>query len=201
MKRKLLYLTMATIIFASCGEKKEEAKKEEPKEEDSTVVEETPAYEYTYEVTETEVPAGWMVTITNENITMDKVKELLGANFGSISAMLSKSKKEMGAPLAIYHNWVDPASPFTMQAGFSVMDSTIKVKAPMVLGKSYVGKAIKTTYMGDYQKIKAAYDDLMQYSTEKGLNPNGSPWEVYIVSPMMEKDTMKWQTDIYIPVK
>ena len=80
-------------------------------------------------------------------------------------------------------------------------DSTIKVKAPMVLGKSYAGKALKVQYFGDYAKVKPAYDDIMQYMTEKGLSNNGSPWEVYITDPMKEKDTLKWQTDVYMPIK
>jgi effector-binding domain-containing protein len=29
----------------------------------------------------------------------------------------------------------------------------------------------------------------------------GAPWEVYVTDPMVEKDTAKWQTDIYYPVQ
>jgi len=28
----------------------------------------------------------------------------------------------------------------------------------------------------------------------------GAPWEVYVNHPMVEKDTAKWQTDVYFPI-
>lgn len=200
MKIKILSLiTIAAISFASCGGEKEE-KKEEKKEAKEEVKEE-PSYVYTYEVIEEDVAGGWMVSITTENITVDKIGETLGANYGTIFTFLQKGKKEMGIPFAITHEWVNESTPFTLQAAIPVMDSTIKVKSPMVLGKSYKGKALKVQYFGDYAKMKPAYDDIMQYMTEKGLANNGSPWEVYITDPMNEKDTLKWETHVYMPIK
>lgn len=200
MKIKILSLFAITAIsFASCGGEKEE-KKEEKKEEAKEEVKEEPKYEYTYEVTEVDVPGGWMVSISTENITIDKVGETLGSSYGAIFAFLQKGKKEMGIPFSTTKNWVDEKTPFTLIAAIPVMDSTIKVKAPMVLEKSYKGKALKVSYFGDYSKVQPAYDDLMQYVTEKNLTISGTPWEVYITDPMVEKDTLKWQTDVYMPV-
>jgi effector-binding domain-containing protein len=36
---------------------------------------------------------------------------------------------------------------------------------------------------------------------EKELTQNGASWEVYLTNPMTEKDTAKWETHIFIPVK
>jgi effector-binding domain-containing protein len=196
----LTVVTMSALIFTSCGEEKKEEKKEEVKEEAKEEVEE-PTYNYTYDVTEEDVQGGWMVSITTENITTDKVGQILGDNYGVITTFLTKAKKEMGIPFSTTNNWVDEKTPFTLVAGIPVMDSTIKVKTPMTLGKSYKGKAVKVQYFGDYSKIQPAYNDIMQYISEKSLIVNGSPWEVYITDPMVEKDTLKWQTDVYMPVK
>jgi len=202
MKIKFLsLLTITALLFSSCGEEKKDEKKEEKKEEAKEEVEEKPAYTYNYEITEEEVPGGWMISITTENITVDKVGETLGANYGAIATYLGKMKKEMGIPFSSTPNWVDEKTPFTLIAAIPVMDSTIKVKAPMVLGKSYKGKAIKAVYFGDYNNVQLAYNDIMQYIEEKGLEMNGAPWEVYITDPMVEKDTLKWQTDVYMPIK
>jgi effector-binding domain-containing protein len=201
MKSKLLALALITgITIVSCGEKKEE-KKEESKEENKEEVKEEPAYAYTYEVTEEEVPGGWKLSITTENVTVDKIGETLESSYGAIFAFLTKTKKEMGIPFAISHEWMNESTPFTLEAAIPVMDSTIKAKAPLVLGKSYKGKALKVTYFGDYSKMKPAYDDIIQYMSEKKYANNGSPWEVYVTDPAVEKDTTKWQTDIYMPIK
>jgi effector-binding domain-containing protein len=200
MKIKFLSLiAIAGLTFASCGGEKEE-KKEEKKEEVKEEVKEEPQYKYTYEVTEVDVPEGWMISISTENITLDKVSETLAANYGTIASLLGKMKKEMGIPFSTTKDWVDEKTPFTLIAAIPVMDSTIKAKTPMVLGKSYKGKALKVSYFGDYSKVQPAYDDLMQYVTEKDLIISGTPWEVYITDPMVEKDTSKWQTDVYMPV-
>ncbi|ALO14213.1 Transcriptional regulator, effector-binding domain/component [Salinivirga cyanobacteriivorans] len=34
-----------------------------------------------------------------------------------------------------------------------------------------------------------------------GLEAAGSPWEVYLTDPQTEKDTSKWLTKMYQPVK
>jgi len=61
--------------------------------------------------------------------------------------------------------------------------------------------AIKGIYKGDYNNLMALHLELDQYLQHKGLTMNGAPMEVYVTDPMVEKDTAKWITEIYYPIK
>jgi effector-binding domain-containing protein len=63
------------------------------------------------------------------------------------------------------------------------------------------GRAVKMNYWGDYGKMSAAHNAILDYISQKHLTRNGAPWEVYITDPMNEKDTAKWLTQIYYPVQ
>lgn len=199
MKTKLLITGALSIILFSCGGKEEKKESETKKVEEEKVEEKK--YEYQYEVTQVDVPGGWMVSITSDNVTVPQIAEILGSSYSQIVTALTSMKKEMGIPMAISHNWVSMNDPFTLEAALPVMDSTIKVKAPLMLKKSYKGKALKVTYFGPYENLSAAYMDIEQFMKENVLENNGSPWEVYIGDPGVEKDPMKVQTDVYMPIK
>lgn len=196
MKAKFLILS-ACIIFASCGENKEE-KKETPKEEETT---ENTKEEVSYEVNEIDVTSEWVVSITTKQTTVPEIANVLGKSYGDIFTFLSEAKIEMGIPRAYSHNWLGLDKPFDLEAAIPVTDSTLKVKSPMELRKTYSGKALKVVYFGAYENMHNAYTAIEKYMEENSLTPNGSPWEVYIGDPGVEKDMSKVQTDIYMPVK
>ncbi|HYG50577.1 MAG TPA: GyrI-like domain-containing protein, partial [Flavobacteriales bacterium] len=89
---------------------------------------------------------------------------------------------------------------FFTEAAIVVKDSTLKVKAPGKLKKLPAGKALKVVYMGDYMNMEKAWADVTQYAKEKGYTETMVAWEQYVTDPGMEKDTTKWQTDIYLGV-
>jgi effector-binding domain-containing protein len=60
---------------------------------------------------------------------------------------------------------------------------------------------VKATYFGAYDKMEPAYRAVAQYIKESGKIETGGPSEIYITSPMVEKDTAKWETHIAFPVK
>lgn len=196
-----LFILPLSLLIACGGEKKEEKKEETSEKEEVKEEPKEEKYVYTYEVIQEDVKPGWMVSITTKGLTVEKIGETLGSNYGMMMPVLQKSKKVTGAPFAIYHNWTDPTQPFDMEAALPVSDSTLKVKTPMELKKTYGGKVLKVVYFGNYAKTETAYNDIHAFMKENNLSNNGSPWEVYITDPMIEKDTSKWQTDIYFPVK
>lgn len=185
------------MVFTSCGENKKEEKTETPKEEETVETSE----ETTYEVNEIDVNSEWVVSITNKQTTVPEVANVLGKSYGDIFTMLTEANIEMGIPRAYSHNWIDIANPFDLEAAIPVTDSTIKVELPMVLRKTYSGKALKVVYFGAYDKMEGAYNAIESYMKENNLSNNGSPWEIYIGDPGVETDMSKVQTDIYMPVK
>ena len=58
-------------------------------------------------------------------------------------------------------------------------------------------KAVMVKHWGRYGSEKP-FKAINEYLIEKGLSSQGSPWEVFINNPQTEKDTSKWQTEIYL---
>ena len=122
----------------------------------------------------------------------------LGKSYGSIMEALAKQKlTQTNAPFAIYYT--ESTTNWEMDAGIPVnkpgkMDGNVK---PGVLK---AGNAVVAHYFGDYMGTSAAYDALKKYITTNNKKIIGAPWEVYVNDPMVEKDTAKWQTDVYFPI-
>ena len=121
--------------------------------------------------------------------------------YGELYGFLKTNKLvQAGNPFATYLRW----DSVTM---FSVMNICIPVEKANV-GKGRVQvvkvpqmKAVKAIYFGAYDKMEPAYRALDKYIKEAGLIEAGGPSEIYITSPMVEKDTAKWETHIAFPVK
>jgi effector-binding domain-containing protein len=62
-------------------------------------------------------------------------------------------------------------------------------------------RAVVYNHYGPYQNIPLAYKELKTYITEQKLQQTGPAREFYITDPYLEKDTSKWLSKIYIPVK
>src|SRR5258706_245761 len=106
-----------------------------------------------------------------------------------------------GAPSGIYFNWepekqqtdMAAAIPFAAGPAIPIIKGTEQVKAS--------GKALQIIYYGAYEKVGAAHDAMDDYMKEKNLTLNELVIEEYINGPKTEKDTAKWQTNIYYLVK
>ena len=103
-----------------------------------------------------------------------------------------------GSPFAVFNKFspadvdMDPGIP-TDKLGKSEGDiKAVEMKAQ---------KAIKVKYTGPYPQLKNAYAALDQYVKDHNMQKNGSSWEVYINTPMTEKDSTKLVTEVYYPVK
>ena len=46
-----------------------------------------------------------------------------------------------------------------------------------------------------------AHEAIHQWLTANNKTAIGSPWEVYANDPILEKDTAKWQTDVYYRIE
>jgi effector-binding domain-containing protein len=62
-------------------------------------------------------------------------------------------------------------------------------------------KAVKAIHLGSYDNLGDSHNQINQYIQYKKLEISGAPMEVYLTDPMTEKDTAKWVTEIYYPIK
>lgn len=69
------------------------------------------------------------------------------------------------------------------------------------VSQHYSGAAIKGINVGAYENLADTHEQIKQYVKYKKFELNGSPWEVYVTDPDKEKDTTKWITEVYYPVK
>lgn len=127
------------------------------------------------------------------------IATFLGNSYGLIGAELGKQKLKMsGAPFAFYYTnsstaWEMDAAIPTATLGKS--NGTIKA------GKISAGNAVCVHYFGSYDKISKAHSMAHDYISAHNKTIIGAPWESYITDPGVEKDTLKWQTDVFYPIK
>jgi effector-binding domain-containing protein len=191
---------MAAVTFTACGGEQKEKDADGNKDTVVEVKDTTPAYEYKYQVAEETVAPGWWINI-GDSLLVPALHDFFSKSFQAVAGFAGKNKQADSPMLASFTDWSETKK-FYVRAGRMVTDSTLKVKGNMKLEKFYAGKALKVQYMGNYgQDQMVAYNDLMQYMKEKELTQNGASWEVYLTNPMTEKDTAKWETHIFIPVK
>jgi effector-binding domain-containing protein len=126
---------------------------------------------------------------------------VMGRAYGELYGFLRENKLvQKGNPFATYVRW----DSVTM---FSVMNICVPVERAekgkgRVLGTSFPEQnAVKAVYFGAYDKMEPAYRAVAQYISDAGKTEMGGPSEIYITSPMSEKDTAKWETHIVFPVK
>lgn len=140
----------------------------------------------------------WVITV-RDTTDLAGISAKIGEAYQIIMGfMASKGLKNTSQPLAIWHKF-DPEANFAdMEPGVPVADSVAVGKGMHLIKMN--GNAVKTTHWGAYEDAEPAYEALEAYMEQKGIAPKGDPWEVYITDPMQEKDTARWQTDIYFPI-
>jgi effector-binding domain-containing protein/uncharacterized protein YndB with AHSA1/START domain len=158
---------------------------------------------FTVAITEVETKpisyVGISSTMSTEN--MEAMGAQMGKSYGELANVLGKAKVKMTGPaLCLYPKWDEATKQMEMVCAFPVA-ADAKLPAKYKVMQTSGGKAVKVVSTGDYSKLKEVHDQINQYIAFKKLEIVGAPWEVYITDPMAEKDTAKWVTEVYYPVK
>lgn len=134
-----------------------------------------------------------------KKISLEKIPEYSGQTYASITNALLKAKAEpVGMPKAIYFSFDEKTlladfAPVMEVANGTKLDGLEKFETP-------AGKVLLIEYFGDYNKSINAHYAMDSYMKEKGLTQT-FVIEEYANDPMVEKDTAKWQTNIFYLVK
>jgi len=142
-------------------------------------------------------PAHYMAI--HDSVSIPTIGEKLAQNYAQIEIALAKQKlASSGSHFAIYYsdsqtNWeVDVAIP---------VEKPGKADGKVMPGERKGGNAVVARYFGPYMNMGSVYTGLKDYIAANKLTIVGAPWEEYIVDPTMEKDSTKWNTDIYFPIQ
>lgn len=158
---------------------------------------------FTIQITEETVTPIYYVGISSSiNIEdMNAINAQMGKSYGELMGALGKAKVTMTGPaFCLYPKWDEATKQGEMVCALQVA-ADAKVPAKYKVTENPGGKAVKAVHMGDYAKLGDTHIQIGQYMEFKKLTMNGAPWEVYITDPMVEKDTTKWITEVYYPVK
>lgn len=156
---------------------------------------------YSLKITEETVPP---VSYIGLGTTMSpKDPEAISAKmekmYTELFGVLKKSNVEMnGHPFSLYPKWSEES--MDMVCALPV-NPDAKLPAKYKIMNTSGGKAIKGIHYGSYYNLEASHNEVNRYISNKNLEYNGVPWEVYITDPTTETDTSKWVTEIYYPVK
>jgi effector-binding domain-containing protein/carbon monoxide dehydrogenase subunit G len=147
----------------------------------------------------TDVAEQWIVSVRSKNVGMDQIASFIEGSYGKIGAYLGEKKVQpAGPPGLIMHKWDEKGSDVE---AFMPVAAKVDAKGDITSQQLKYKKAVAVEYFGDYAKMEQTYTDLEKWMETNKVKAIGSPWEVYITDPMTEKDTAKWQTNIFYPVE
>jgi effector-binding domain-containing protein len=139
-----------------------------------------------------------------DSCTMTELSQKLGSLYGEISGVMKKQGlNQNGAPFAVYHKVTynpDGSMHFVMQAGIPV-DKDGKTEGRVKYWEAPAGNVVKAWHYGSYESSAETHKLMGEWMAKNGKTATDAPWEAYVTDPMVEKDTAKWLTEIYYPVK
>jgi effector-binding domain-containing protein len=140
----------------------------------------------------------WVATYKSTT-NMKTISEDIGKSYQKIGEFLGKNKLEVVGPvLAIYHSF--SPEKIEMECGMPIAKE-VKGEGDINVIKIPAGNAVVAHYYGAYEGTEGAHAAIDKYIQENKKKITGSPWEVYVTDPGVEKDTAKWLTEIYYPVE
>jgi effector-binding domain-containing protein len=119
--------------------------------------------------------------------------------YTELFAVLKKAKVEVnGHPFALFPNYTSESMDMVCAVPVA---ADAKLPAKYKVMQTTEGMAVKAVHTGSYNNLEATHNQIDKYMGFKKYELNGAPWEVYVTDPEMEKDTAKWITEIYYPIK
>jgi effector-binding domain-containing protein len=130
---------------------------------------------------------------------MDKISNDIGASYQKIGEFMGKNKLEFAGPVFAFFHSFSPEK-IEMECAIPV-NKEVKGEGDINVRKMEAGNAVVAHHYGPYEKTEAAHNAIDKFIRENNKKIIGSPYEVYVTDPTVEKDTAKWLTEIYYPVE
>lgn len=134
-----------------------------------------------------------------DKLSFEKIAAFFGTSYGKIGDALGKAKAQpIGMPKAIYFTFDEKTMVTDVAAVMEVANGT-KLEGVEKF-ETPASKVLLIEYFGAYDKSANAHYAMDAYMKQKGLTQT-FVLEEYANDPMTEKDTAKWQTNIFYLVK
>lgn len=134
-----------------------------------------------------------------EKLSFEKLPTFFGTSYGKIAEALGKAKAQpIGMPKAFYFTFDEKTMVMDVAAVMEVTNGT-KLEGVEKF-ETPASKVLLIEYFGAYDKSANAHYAMDAYMKSKGLTQT-FVLEEYANDPMVEKDTAKWQTNIFYLVK
>jgi len=156
---------------------------------------------FTTMIMEAEAPA---ITYIGLSHTMspqdpDAASAQMRKMYTELYAALAKAKVQAsGAPFCLFTSYSEQSMDFI--CGVPVA-SDAKLPAKYPIKSTTSTAAVKGIHNGSYRTLQTAHNEIQQYIKMKKLEEEGAVREVYLTDPEMKKDTAKWVTEVYYPIK
>ena len=133
-------------------------------------------------------------------VTVDEIGPAMGQAYAEIMDFLEKKGiHPSGHPFSI--NYQNGPEIYDFTAALPVERLPESGEGNIEIGVFNAGKAATITHFGNYESLDASYRILTKWIEDNRYRVVGSSWEVYITDPETEKDTAKWETQIFFPVQ
>ena len=106
----------------------------------------------------------------------------------------------VGPPIVSYHEGMPDDEAMTVEIGWPIAEG-FTGDGNLQVGTLGGGLAARTTHIGPFEEVSAAWAALGEWVQSHGHEANGVPWESYVSDPVKEHDPTKYRTDIYWPVR
>jgi len=153
------------------------------------------------EISVTTFPETTIISIT-DSCNWDGFGPKMGEMFGELMTYMGKNKtlQHAGPAMTMYSKW-DEAARFAIFDAAVPVSGEAKSAGRVVYRTLPFMKVVKGTHFGRYEDIGPLYAAMDEYIKEFGLTEGCCPMEIYVTDPMLEPDTLKWQTDVYFVIQ
>ena len=140
--------------------------------------------------------------IPMKGLQIEKARGMM-QNYSLLTSVLSAENIEMnGTPFVEITNWNTQNDSIAYNFCFPVIKSDSLPIDPRIQYKQYSGvKALKASYNGNYITSDRAWYALLDYAGINDIEIVKKPLEVFYSNPNFGGDELKWEAQIYLPIK
>jgi effector-binding domain-containing protein len=133
-------------------------------------------------------------------VSFDKLSDFFKKNYDAIYGELGKQGLNLTDPPCAFYYRIDEAKQETdLAAAVPVPYNPASSESYEVLVLPPC-KLVTRTHFGPYEQLAPVYEEMDAYVRDHGFK-KGLVIEEYLTDPLIEKDSGKWQTNIYFVVK
>lgn len=138
------------------------------------------------------------VAAVRDRVRTDELKNTFSAAFHQVfTALTEAGMQPAGAPFARYRGM--PTETVDVEIGFPVV-SPFAGSGDVVGETLPAARAVEAVHVGDYDSLRATYEEVERWMREHEVTPSEEMWEVYESGPESDPDPATWRTRIVWPV-